>query len=88
MAGAISGLIAYGVTKNLNHAGPGQLASWQWLFIIEGAPTILWGLIVWALLPRLPEKEVEAKRSLFFGTEDEKRMIMDRTVAGNWPKMY
>lgn len=82
MAGAIAGFISYGIQRNLNHSGANHLANWQWLFIIEGVPTIAWGFLVWALLPRFPEHEVEAKRSLFFKSEEEKRLIMERTRAG------
>jgi MFS family permease len=34
LAGAASGLIAYGVAKDLN--GVHGIASWKWLFIVEG----------------------------------------------------
>lgn len=34
LAGAVSGLIAYGVAKDLN--GVQGIRSWKWLFIVEG----------------------------------------------------
>ncbi|ORY22904.1 retrograde regulation protein 2 [Naematelia encephala] len=52
LAGAFSGLIAYGVA---HMEGKGGLRSWRWLFILEGiftcalAPCILW------ILPNSPE---------------------------------
>ena len=81
IAGAISGLIAYGVESNLN--GVRGLAAWQWLFIIDGVPTVAWGFLVWILLPRLPESEIASSKSLFFGTPEEKRLIRERNAAGH-----
>ncbi|CAI4214547.1 unnamed protein product [Parascedosporium putredinis] len=83
VAGAIAGLIAYGVGQNLDR-GPSHLAPWQWLFIIEGIPTIAWGLLVWVLLPQFPENEVESKRSIFFKREEEKKLILERAVAAHY----
>lgn len=34
VAGAFSGLIAYGIEKNID--GAEGLAAWKWIFIIEG----------------------------------------------------
>lgn len=82
IAGAVTGFISYAVGKYLDGKGPGSFASWQWLFIIEGAPTILWGLIVWALLPQFPDKEVKSKYSLWFKSDKEKRLIVERSMAG------
>lgn len=39
-AGMVGGFIAIGV-QNIN--GAGGLYSWQWLFIIEGIPAVLFG---------------------------------------------
>lgn len=49
IAGALGGLIAYVTFANLQNVH--GLASWQWLFIIVGAPTIVAGLISFKLLP-------------------------------------
>ena len=49
IAGALGGFVAYATFTNLqNTLG---LKSWQWLFIIEGAPTILMGLLSFFILP-------------------------------------
>ncbi|KAL3463135.1 major facilitator superfamily domain-containing protein [Aspergillus heterothallicus] len=52
ISGAFSGLIAAGVTKNLN--GAKGLLAWRWLFIIEGAITIAIALISYFIIPDLP----------------------------------
>ncbi len=50
-AGMVGGFIAIGV-QNIN--GAGGLLAWQWLFIIEGIPAVLFGIIVYFILPRFP----------------------------------
>jgi ACS family tartrate transporter-like MFS transporter len=37
----------------MDHAG---LAGWQWLFILEGVPTVLMGIVVFLALPDRPEQ--------------------------------
>ena len=44
LAGAFGGLIAYGISFMDNVAG---LRSWQWIFIIEGIPSVILGFITW-----------------------------------------
>jgi hypothetical protein len=83
LAGAFSGLISYGVQKNLN--GARGFLDWQWLFIIEGIPTMAWGLLVAFLLPSFPETVVR-DGSAFFKHEDERRLILQRTIAGSSTK--
>ena len=74
-----SGLIAYGVQKNLE----GKLGkhSWEWYYIIEGCLTIFWGLLVATFLPKLPET-VAKRGSWLFPSEPEHAMVMHRTVRG------
>ncbi|KXS21262.1 MFS general substrate transporter [Gonapodya prolifera JEL478] len=52
IATGFGGLIAYGVA-NMN--GVGGLAGWRWLFILEGVPTILAGILNMWLLPDYPQ---------------------------------
>ncbi|GAA5984017.1 hypothetical protein JCM5350_004993 [Sporobolomyces pararoseus] len=52
VAGAFGGLIATGVSYL---SGKASLYGWQWLFIIEGIPAILVGILVWFVLPDFPE---------------------------------
>jgi len=80
LAGAITGLMSYGIQRGLE--GSNGLHSWQWLFIIEGAATMVWGVVIWILLPEVPEKEISKKRSMFFKSDEEKRLIVMRSEAG------
>ena len=41
-----------GVLLQLN--GIGGLKGWQWLFVLEGVPSLLFGLVVWRVLPDSP----------------------------------
>lgn len=52
LACAFGGLLASGISFLNGVAG---LAGWQWLFILEGAPGILVGILVWFLLPDYPQ---------------------------------
>ena len=51
VAGIIGGPIS-GVLLSLN--GAGGLAGWQWLFVVEGIPAVMLGLIVLRALPEQP----------------------------------
>ncbi|KAH8799083.1 major facilitator superfamily domain-containing protein [Xylogone sp. PMI_703] len=53
VSGCISSLVAYGIDKNLD--GVCGYHSWQWLYMLEGAPAIALGLLIILLLPPLPE---------------------------------
>ncbi|KAH9965175.1 major facilitator superfamily domain-containing protein [Russula dissimulans] len=66
VAGAFGGLIAYGVQHA--HAA---IANWRLLFIIEGIPAILLGLIAIAFLPDRPE-------TTGFFTEEERKIALAR----------
>ncbi|RDL41557.1 Uncharacterized protein BP5553_01536 [Venustampulla echinocandica] len=79
LAGAFSGLISYGVQRNLD--GVRGLLNWQWLFVIEGIPTMAWGILVALVCPAFPET-VAKNGSMFFKREDERRLILQRTIAG------
>jgi len=52
VSGAFGGLIAAGVGKMHGLRG---LSGWQWLFILEGIPAILWGILIYFFLPDYPE---------------------------------
>ncbi len=49
--GLFSGPLA-GLLLQLN--GVGGLRGWQWLFLVEGIPSILLGILVWFILPDKP----------------------------------
>ncbi|KAE8355945.1 MFS general substrate transporter [Aspergillus coremiiformis] len=69
LSGAFSGLIAAGITDNME--GKGGLRAWRWLFIIEGAITVVIAVMSIFILPNFPrttgwlsdnEKELAAWR--------------------------
>ncbi|WVR05046.1 hypothetical protein IAU60_002058 [Kwoniella sp. DSM 27419] len=72
VAGAFGGLIATGVSFM---SGLGNLYGWQWLFVLEGIPAVIVGVLVYFYLPDFPET---AK----FLTEDEKALAVSR--MGPW----
>ncbi|KAG1455756.1 hypothetical protein G6F56_006991 [Rhizopus delemar] len=51
LAGAFGGLIAYGISTITDD----RLKTWQWLFIIEGIPTVLLAIFTAYYLPNSPE---------------------------------
>ena len=80
LAGAVSGLISYGIQRGLDNAAGRR--SWEWLFIIEGAATLVWAAVLWFIFPDMPDKELEKKRSLWFRDPEERRLIVVRSEAG------
>jgi len=90
LAGAFSGLLAYGI---VNMDGVAGRRGWAWIFILEGAFTAAFGLIVWKFIPPTP-------RHAKFLTEQEQQYIVDvlkedGAVAKdddedkfNWPEVW
>lgn len=70
VAGAFGGLIAFGIQHV--HA---SIANWRLLFIIEGSPAIVLGLLSMFLLPNRPEETT-------FLTEDERELAIQRANRG------
>ncbi|KAK1570133.1 major facilitator superfamily transporter [Colletotrichum navitas] len=52
LAGAFGGAIAYGIGHMDQVHG---ISGWRWLFILEGIPSCLSAILVWAYLPDYPE---------------------------------
>lgn len=52
LAGAVGGFLAYGI-GNLN--GSLGLKGWQWLFLLEGIPSCIAGVIIYFGFPNFPE---------------------------------
>lgn len=52
LSGAFGGLLGAGIIDNMN--GAGGLASWRWLFLIEGLATIVTVPFAYFILPDLP----------------------------------
>ena len=75
VAGAISGLLAYGIGSGLE--GTHGIASWKWLFIIEGVATVGFGFVVLFFLPGLPENTAK-HGSWLFRDEAERRVLAQR----------
>ncbi|KAG9069231.1 hypothetical protein KI688_010128 [Linnemannia hyalina] len=70
MAGAFGGVLAYGIARMEGVAG---LHGWQWIFILEGLPTVLLTVVVYFFLPDFPstapflnaeEKDLAVRRLL------------------------
>ncbi|WRT67568.1 uncharacterized protein IL334_004540 [Kwoniella shivajii] len=68
VAGAFGGLIATGVSFM---SGKGNLYGWQWLFILEGIPAVIVGVLIYFFLPDFPET---AK----FLSEEERELAVTR----------
>jgi len=70
-ASAISGPISY-LIKGLDQKG--GLASWQWIFLVEGIPTVLLGCLTWFLMPDSP-------RTANWLTPTQRKLLTDRLTA-------
>ncbi|KAK9680510.1 hypothetical protein K7432_015913, partial [Basidiobolus ranarum] len=68
IAGAFGGVLAYGI---IQMSGIQGLTGWQWIFIIEGIPTLVLAFVSYYYLPDFPE-------TASFLTEEERKLLMDR----------
>lgn len=68
VAGAFSGLLAFGISKM---DGVGNLEGWRWIFILEGIATVIAAFAAFFLLHDFPET---AK----FLTEEERAFVVFR----------
>ncbi|GAA5881962.1 hypothetical protein JCM8547_003934, partial [Rhodosporidiobolus lusitaniae] len=75
IASAFSGLIAYGCFHIKNDA----LHGWQWLFVLEGAVTVAFAFVTFAVLPR------NNHRIWFFNGEEQAHLVerMERDIAAH-----
>ncbi|KAG2226550.1 hypothetical protein INT45_005036 [Circinella minor] len=71
IAAATGGLIAFGIT----FISTDRLNTWQWMFIIEGAPCIALAILCFVFLPDKPE-------TAEFFDEEERKMEIKRLAAG------
>jgi len=56
VGGVLAGVIGSPISGALLHLdGSGGLAGWQWLFLIEGIPAVLLGVVVLLILPNRPQ---------------------------------
>jgi len=72
IGGPISGLL-------LGLDGQFGLAGWQWLFLVEGFPAVIAGIV---LLVRLPDRPEDAA----WLSDDERRVVRERLAAERRPK--
>ncbi|KAL7412091.1 major facilitator superfamily transporter [Mrakia frigida] len=72
LSGAFGGLIAFGI---LRMEGVGGRAGWQWLYLLEGLVTVLFGVTVYWLLPDGPEVA-------YYLTEEDRALMRIRFRQG------
>jgi MFS transporter, ACS family, tartrate transporter len=73
VAGVLGGIFAGGLLGYDTKLG---LAGWQWLFLLEGLPSVLLGIIVWLVLPDGPEDATwlnERQRTILIARLDAER---------------
>ncbi|KXT16700.1 hypothetical protein AC579_5227 [Pseudocercospora musae] len=90
LAGAFSGILAYGLEKLEGKAG---YEGWRWIFIVEGIVTIVVGMSTYWILPNSPqtctflnerEKSIIARRlAQDSGTKDGK--VINNGDGFRWP---
>ncbi|ORY96884.1 major facilitator superfamily transporter [Syncephalastrum racemosum] len=74
VAGAFGGILAWAIIGHLE--GVLGLASWRWLFIIEGLPTVLLGFLCLLFLPNYPKTA-----GRHFLTPTEKHLAIERVQS-------
>lgn len=72
LSNAFAGLISAGILSGMN--GVGHLASWRWLFIIEGLSTVAVGVVALFVLPDYPS-------TTKWLTQEEKVVAQGRLAA-------
>ncbi|KAJ4483508.1 major facilitator superfamily domain-containing protein [Lentinula aciculospora] len=68
LTGGFSAIMAYGFSQLAGRAG---LNGWSWIFVIEGALTIVFGCVAWVFLPEFPDNNS-------FLTREETKFILER----------
>lgn len=71
ISGAFSGLISAGITEGMD--GKRGLSAWRWLFIVEGAITVVIAFSAYFVLPNFP-------RTTSWLTEEERELAAYRLV--------
>ncbi|WP_151633413.1 MFS transporter [Noviherbaspirillum aerium] len=77
LAGPLGGIIGGPVSAWLITAlnGTAGLAGWQWMFLVEGLPCVLLGIIAWQFLPDRPA-------DVTWLSSDEKRLLEAEVSCG------
>jgi MFS family permease len=65
LAGAVGGLITYGIG---HMDGTAVLRAWPWIFILERIPSFVVGIACWIILPNSPD-------TARFLTEEERALL-------------
>jgi D-galactonate transporter len=76
VSGLVGGPVGGWILTSLNHAG--GLSGWKWLFLLEGAPSIILGIAVIWLLTDTPQQAkwlTEQEKSLVLGGLDRDREL-------------
>ncbi|KAF9451529.1 MFS general substrate transporter [Macrolepiota fuliginosa MF-IS2] len=68
LTGGFSPIFAYVLTLL---GGKRGISAWAWIFIVEGAITILFGLVSWFFIPDFPDQNK-------FLTEEETKVVLER----------
>lgn len=74
LATAFSGLIAAGIFSGLSEVR--GLQGWQWLFILEGAGSVVAAMLAFILLPDFPESKTGSAQWVF--SKDERELAQQR----------
>ena len=70
-SGTVSGLLAFAIGyMNKLHG----LSGWQWMFILEGIPPVILGIVAWFTLPNFPS-DSDSNKIASFLTESERRTL-------------
>ncbi|CAO3665000.1 unnamed protein product [Umbelopsis vinacea] len=75
IAGAFGGVLAYGI---MQMEGLQHMHGWQWIFILEGLPTLLLAVAAYFVLPDFPENAT-------FLNERERELVIRRLRADAGP---
>lgn len=92
LSGAIGGLLAAGLSK-IRHAGYNK---WPWIFIVEGAITVCFGMVTFFFLPHTPstakflseEQRAGALKRLHLDSHGSSSTAVDQeSFSWTWVKM-
>jgi MFS transporter, ACS family, tartrate transporter len=84
VAGVLGGVLAGGLLGLNGRLG---LAGWQWLFLLEGMPAIVLGVVVWCLLPDGPQNATwlaPDRRAALSARLQRERVVETHRRTGLW----
>ncbi|KAL1917030.1 uncharacterized protein VTP21DRAFT_5228 [Calcarisporiella thermophila] len=87
ISGAFGGVLAYGI---IQMAGIQGLKGWQWIFILEGLPTILVAIVSYFYLPDFPENSrfLNAREKLLCVSRLKKDGRQEGKVKFSWHQFF